>query len=89
MSRKKRNGSEEKHWVSATHDWFEMVRSETLRIQQTNPQIRIEIDPENVPVFVDQVNKSRKPYRGMGIKTELVREFKEAWIKILTKVKAS
>lgn len=69
-------------YVMNSEDWLEVVNKEIRRIKDKNPGINIEIDSENVPVWVDQVNKYGKPYRGMGISPKMTQEYKEAWYKI-------
>jgi len=73
-------------YILTSNDWLRVIKKEIQKIKEKNPSKRIEIDSENVPVFLDEVNKYGKPYRGMGIKPNAVQEYKEAWDKIVNKV---
>jgi len=73
-------------YILTSNDWLRVIKKGIQKIKERNPSKRIEIDSENVPVFLDEVNKYGKPYRGMGIKPNAVQEYKEAWDKIVNKV---
>lgn len=69
-------------YVLTSADWIETIESEIERLTKKNPNQRIEITPENVPLWLNQVNKYGQPYRGMGISPDTIKEYREAWDKI-------
>jgi hypothetical protein len=76
-------------YVLTSEDWLKMVKKGIQKYNEKYPERRVEIDSENVPIFLDEVNKYGKPYRGIGIKPEMIQEHKETWFKISKKVKNS
>ena len=63
-------------------DWSEVIKGKKAEYELKNPNGNIMIE-DNVLVFNDQVNKSGKPYKRVGIKTKNIEPFKEKWNKIL------
>lgn len=74
-------------YVLTSEDWLDVIKKEVQKYSEKHPERRIEINSENVPVFLDEVNKYGKPYEGMGIKAEIIQDHKEAWFKISKEVK--
>ena len=70
------------YYVLSVQDWLNVIKMRIKEIRKRNPEKRVEIDSENVPIFIDEVNKYGKPYRGMGISPKIIQEHKEAWDKI-------
>ena len=70
-------------YILTSKDWLVLVKERISVIQEKKPDKRIVIDKENVPVFVDEINKYGKPYRGISISSNMVQEHKEDWNKII------
>ena len=68
-------------FVLDAKDWRGVLKRRVAEIQARNPKKRIEI-VDNVSVFVDEIGRDGKPYKGMGIRPADIEEFKERWDKI-------
>ncbi|MBN4050375.1 hypothetical protein JYT28_01315 [Desulfobulbus sp. AH-315-M07] len=69
-------------FLLSTRDWRRVVEARIKEIQTKNPSKRVEIDEESVPVFLDEINKHGKPYRGISIRPHDIERYAEAWEKI-------
>ena len=74
----KKLGEQPDFYILTEEDWINFVKAEITK----NPDVEIKIDEENCPVWVQQITKSGKPYKGMGIKPDQIQIHKECWDKI-------
>jgi hypothetical protein len=65
-------------YILTMEEWVDFVKEEIRK----RPGQTIVLSPDNVPVWSNQV-KNGKPYRGIGIKGNDVRNHKEKWNKIM------
>ena len=65
-------------YILTVQDWIDFLKKEMANY----PKKHIKLDERNVPVWLDEVNKSGKPYQGMGVKPERIQHHKEKWDKI-------
>ena len=78
--RLKTNTDRPDFYVLNSLDWAHLVHS-VLAAQISAGEVRL--DQQNVPIWVNQLNKSGKPYCGYGIKPSQVAQHQEKWDKIL------
>ncbi len=76
-------------YILSVADWRRVLRKRIAEIQERNPEKVITIDPENVAVFEEEINRHGKAYRGMGIRASDLVRYQERWDKILKAVKAA
>ena len=69
-------------FVLTEKDWLRVLNKKIQAIHSRRPNKRIIVDDENVPIFIDEINKRGKPYKGMGVLVEDIQEYREAWVKI-------
>lgn len=65
-------------YILTVEDWINFLKREITNY----PKKHIRIDEHNVPVWLDEVNKSGQPYRGMGVRPERIQQHREKWNKI-------
>ncbi len=76
-------------YVLSTRNWRNLVKRRFKAIQEKDPEKRLEIGPDNLPIFPDQITKSGKPWTGMMVTPSLISRHKEAWNKIMDAVGVS
>lgn len=69
-------------YILDSHEWLGLVRNKIEKHQSKNPNKKIEINSENVPVWTTELNKYGKPYMGLGIHPKSIQEYKDKWDKI-------
>jgi hypothetical protein len=69
-------------YVLSPAAWLRTLKARIRDIKSRDPSKQIEIDRENVAVFLEQITKSGSPYRGMGVSASHVQRYKEKWVKI-------
>lgn len=78
--RLKTNTDRPDFYVLNPDEWEQLVRSE-LSAQISSGEVRL--DQQNVPIWVNQLNKNGKPYSGYGIKPSQVAQHLEKWDKVV------
>lgn len=73
-------------YILDSDDWRRVLKRRVAEIKKRNPGKRIEIDRQNVATFVDEIQKSGHPYRGMGIRAADLTAYAEQWTKVLEAV---
>ena len=76
-------------YILSVADWRRVLKKRIAEIHERNPEKIITIDPENVAIFEEEINRHGKPYRGMGIRASDLVRYQERWDKILKAVKAA
>ncbi len=69
-------------YILSVNDWRRVLNKRVEEITRKNPKKKITIDLENVSVFLDEINRYGKPYRGMSIRPSDLIRYKEKWEKI-------
>ena len=69
-------------FILTVKDWRKLLERRVREIKKRHPGKRIRITDENVAVFLDEIGKSGKPYRGIGIGAKDVGQSRERWGKI-------
>lgn len=70
-------------YILSEKDWIEVLKK---RVKEF-PNKEIKINEENCPIWINQITKTGKPYKGMGISVKHIKENKERWDKIEEKLK--
>ena len=70
-------------YVLGSGDWRNLVRRIVKETKEKTPKVRIEINGENCPIFLDQITKSGHPYKGLSFGARRVQEHREKWDKIV------
>ncbi len=60
-------------------DWVNLIRQElAIQIQSGD----VQIDRNNVPIWIKQLDRNGNPYKGFGIKRSQVCQYQDQWDKI-------
>jgi hypothetical protein len=73
-------------YVLISKEWRALAMLEMERYKAKHPDRRAEITNDNIVVLPDEVNRYGKPYKGVGVRPENVREHRDAWHKIASVV---
>jgi len=71
-------------YILTSQDWEDLIKKE---LNSHISKGEVIINKKNIPVWPKQKNKSGKPYAGMGVKPEQIKEHKERWDKITEMMK--
>lgn len=75
-------------YILSEKNWRELIEKKQKEYKKKHPNKKTVIE-NNVLIFLDQINKQGKPYRGYGIKPTDIGQFKENWNIILKELKSS
>lgn len=70
-------------YILTPADWLDYVKSQVEFFKKKG--MRIEVDEEGVPIWVDQIRHG-VPYRGLSIEAQEVQRHKEKWSKIIKRL---
>jgi len=71
-------------YVLTVKDWKSLVNRE---LDSRISAGEVKVNEKNIPIWVKKVGKDRKPYEGMGVRPEQIKEYKERWDKITKMVR--
>lgn len=69
-------------YILNTKEWLRVVKTVVQEKLKKDPKKRIEINSENIPIFLDEIDKYGKPYKGLSIGVQRIQKYIEAWSKI-------
>jgi len=69
-------------YILTVEDWIEYANKEIAN----HPKKRIKLDERNVPIWLDQINRSGQPYKGMGVTADKIQQHREKWGKVIQMV---
>lgn len=70
-------------YVLTSSDWRRVIEMRISELRASNPRKLIEVDPDNVPIFVDEIGKSGKPHKGIAVRVNYLVPYREKWDKVL------
>ena len=76
-------------YVLTSSDWRRVVKKRISEFRASNPRKRIKVDPDNVPIFVDEIGKSGKPHKGIAVRVDYLIRYQEKWNKVLRSLGAA
>jgi len=71
-------------YILTVEDWVALVKGDVEKARAKG--VRVEIDERNVPIWAEQVNAQGQPYKGMGVRPELIQHHKGKWEEIVEAV---
>lgn len=72
------------YYILTADDWKKIVEGEKNKYLEKHPDRRAEITSEGYLLLPDEVNQQGKPYTGCGIWPNILREYEDAWEKIIS-----
>lgn len=75
------SGDHPDFFILDSKDWLRTLKKRIADIKKKHPDKKIDIE-DNVAVFSEQIGKSGRPYKGMSIRPDDIKNFKECWEKI-------
>ena len=75
----KREDERPDFYILTVEDWIDFVEKGIASL----PEQHIEMNEQNVPIWITQVNIRGQPYKGMGVRPEQIQAHKERWDKVL------